>query len=677
MEVEAPEKGHRAFAKPLKSFGSSEQHRRSKSYFDDIYASDASRYSDKTIVLPQPVKIPTVLFTIITVLFRECGASRHTDHVISSIFCLIYSSQEALKAKVKSNINKDVQPGRGAQSTLRKEILQLEKHLKDQQVVRGALEKALGPDTGPVNLPLENPMPKAANELIREIATLELEVKNMEQYLLTLYRKAFEQQAPAFSPPDHRGASKPSVSSRSGQLQETPMAKSCKIRGDAAFRSSYPPPHKSNDPLTDCCTTVRPNRAVDSDVLRCQSALSYRGVSSSRILPSEDDSLARALRSCHSQPFSFLEEGETGAAGMISLAEYLGTNVADHIPETPNNLSEEMVRCMAGIYCRLADPPLIHHGSSSSPTSSFSSTSAISPQYVGDMWSPNYKRENTLDSRLINPFHVEGLKEFSGPYNTMVEVPMISRDSRRLKEAEDLLQTYKLILYRLETVDLRRMTNEEKIAFWVNIHNGLLMHAYLKNGVPQNNLKKTSLLVKAACKIAGRNINVAVIQSMILGCNTHCPGQWLRTLLYPRIKSKVSKAGHEWRAFAVAQSEPLLRFALCSGSHSDPAVRVYTPKRLFHQLEAAKEEFIRATAGVWKEQKLLLPKLVEAYAKDVKLSPQGLVDMVQRYLPERMRMAVQRCQQGGRSSSKVVEWVPYNPAFRYLLTRDLAFPHLS
>jgi hypothetical protein len=62
---------------------------------------------------------------------------------------------------------------------------------------------------------------------------------------------------------------------------------------------------------------------------------------------------------------------------------------------------------------------------------------------VGDMWSPNYKRETTLDSRLINPFHVEGLKEFSGPYNTMVEVPMISRDSRRLKEAEDLLQTYK------------------------------------------------------------------------------------------------------------------------------------------------------------------------------------------------------------------------------------------
>ncbi|CAM0876451.1 unnamed protein product [Alopecurus aequalis] len=644
MEVEAYEKkGHRAFAKAInKSFNSLERHTRSKSDLENMFGRDAQLASDKTCAPLQP-------------------------------------KRDGVKVQAKSDFSKEAQSGRGAQNSLRKEILQLEKHLKDQQVVRGSLEKALGPDAAPVNLSHENPMPKAANELIREIATLELEVKNMEQYLLTLYRQAFEQQAPALSPPDRREAPKPSVSLRSGQLREAAKA-SCNGRGDAVLRSSYPPPPPSrkkwNDPLTDCSTSACSDRPNDYDVLRCQSALSYRGISSSRISPSEE-SLARALRSCHSQPFSFLEEGDAAAAGVISLAEYLGTNVADHIPETPNNLSEEMVRCMAGVYCKLADPPLVHHGSSSSPTSSFSSSSAISPQYVGDMWSPNYKRETTLDSRLINPFHVEGLKEFSGPYNTMVEVPAICHDNRRLKEVEDLLQTYKLILYRLEAVDLRRMTGEEKIAFWVNIHNALLMHAYLRYGVPQNNLKKSSLLAKAACKIAGRNINVAVIQSLILGCNTHCPGQWLRTLLYPRIKSKVSKVGHEWQAFAVAQSEPLLRFALCSGSHSDPAVRVYTPKRLFQQLEAAKEEFIRATVGVWRGQKILLPKLVEAYAKDVKLSSQGLVDMVQRYLPENLRTAMHKCQQQGSRSSKIIDWVPYNLNFRYLLARDLAFPHLS
>lgn len=36
--------------------------------------------------------------------------------------------------------------------------------------------------------------------------------------------------------------------------------------------------------------------------------------------------------------------------------------------------------------------------------------------------------------------------------------------------------SFRLILYRLETVDLRRMTGEEKLAFWINVHNALVMH---------------------------------------------------------------------------------------------------------------------------------------------------------------------------------------------------------
>uniref|UniRef100_J3MI97 DUF547 domain-containing protein n=1 Tax=Oryza brachyantha TaxID=4533 RepID=J3MI97_ORYBR len=575
-------------------------------------------------------------------------------------------------------------------------ILQLERHLKDQEVVRGALEKALGPPDhpAPVTISHESPLLKPANELIREVATLELEIKHLEQYLLTLYRKAFDQQqqAPTLPSSDaHREAPKApklSVSSRCSLLEETPKAKAATVRrvggaSDAVLHYSCPPPLSKRwngggtVAVDDCSPSTCPRKTVDSDHgLRSQSALSFRGVCSSRISPSEE-SLARALRSCHSQPFSFLEEGEAAPSGVVSLADYLGTNVADHIPETPNNLSEEMVRCMAGVYCKLADPPLEHHRASSSPTSSFSSTSVVSPQYLGDMWSPNCRKEATLDSRLINPFRVEGQKEFSGPYNTMVEVPSISRDRRRLREVEDLLQTYKLILYRLETIDLRRMTNDEKLAFWINIHNALLMHAYLKYGIPQNHLKKTSLLVKAECKIAGRTINAAVIQGLVLGCSTHCPGQWLRTLLHPRIKSKASKAGGgEWQAFAIHQSEPLLRFALCSGSHSDPAVRVFSPKRLSQQLEAAREEYIRATVGVRKEQRVVLPKLLESYARDARLSPERLVDAVQRCLPESLRAAVQRCRQG-RSASKAVEWAPYRQSFRYLLARDLAFPHLT
>ncbi|KAJ4747370.1 hypothetical protein LUZ62_052072 [Rhynchospora pubera] len=584
--------------------------------------------------------------------------------------CLDSSTKVARPKMDKGNVkkqsepNKKISPSKLGQSSLRQEILELEKRLHDQMVVRGALEKALGYNHASISLSSDSSMPKPTKELIREIALLELEVKHLEQYLLSLYRKAFD----------------PNLSPKESELKP-PKTEISKIREDSPKAKKLQPKFQKRNfkeprplPITDDCVMVSQEKLLDqgSGINRSQSSLSQRAVCSARISPSEE-SLARALRSFNSQPFSFLEDVENDSSGVISLADYLGTNVIEHIPETPNKIAEEMVRNMAGVYCKLSDPPLVHHAPSISPASSFSSTSAFSPQHLGgDLSSPGYKRESTLDSRLINPFRVEGLKEFSGPYNNMVEVPLICRDQRRLREVQDLLQSYKLLVCRLETVDPRKLKNDERLAFWINIHNALLMHAFLEYGIPQNNLKKTSLLMKATCNVGGRSINVATIQGLILGCHTYCPGQWFRTLLYSKLKNK---GANELQSYAINHYEPLLRFALCSGSHSDPAVRVYTPRRLFQQLEAAKEEFMRATVGIWKEQKILLPKVVESYAKDIKLTSQGLVEMVQRHLPETLRMAMQRCQQG--KSSKIIEWVPYNLSFRYLLARDLAFPHLN
>ena len=130
------------------------------------------------------------------------------------------------------------------------------------------------------------------------------------------------------------------------------------------------------------------------------------------------------------------------ASNIISLAEHLGTSISDHVPGTANKLSEDMIKCMSAIYCKLADPPLIQN-SFSSPNSSMSSGSAFSPQYQHDMWSPGFRNNSSFDVRLDNPFHVEGLKEFSGPYSTMVEVPWIFRDSQKLGDVEHLLQNFR------------------------------------------------------------------------------------------------------------------------------------------------------------------------------------------------------------------------------------------
>lgn len=45
---------------------------------------------------------------------------------------------------------------------------------------------------------------QSATELIQEIAVLELEVSNLEQYLLSVYQKAFDQQASIYVSPSSK-----------------------------------------------------------------------------------------------------------------------------------------------------------------------------------------------------------------------------------------------------------------------------------------------------------------------------------------------------------------------------------------------------------------------------------------------------------------------------------------
>ncbi|KAK1316560.1 hypothetical protein QJS10_CPA05g01576 [Acorus calamus] len=535
---------------------------------------------------------------------------------------------ESDMGQVKDPIEGKKKPslGIGLQTSL-KEIQHLEKRLNGQILVRRALERALGYRSSAIDTSNLILMPKPTKELIKEIAVLELEVVYLEQHLLSLYRRAFDQQISALS---HH-----STIDKTNSVQEISRLDISAKRSSLAFKSISIPFSRIHSPVKEteslCCT----ERLADSGVHRSYSSLSHRSVCSARMSPSAE-SLAKALRAYHSQPLSMFQ-AENSSSNIISLADHLGTSIADHVPETPNKISENLVRCMAAIYFKLADPPLMQHGLSLSPNSSFSSTSVFSPQYIGDMWSPGCKKESTLDVRLENPFLVEGLKEFSGPYNAMVEVPSICRDGQRMSDIANLLQNLKSLVRRLEKIDPRKMKNEEKLAFWINIHNSLVMHAYLNHGIPQTYLKRAALLVK-----------------------------WLHTFLFPL---KKYKAADEWRGYAIVHHEPLLFFALCSGSHSDPAVRIYTAKRVLQELEASKQEYIRATVGIHREQKILIPKIIESFAKDSNLSLEGVVEMVQMYLPETLRMTMQRCQQG--KSRRSVEWVPHNFAFRYLLSREL------
>lgn len=120
--------------------------------------------------------------------------------------------------------------------------------------------------------------------------------------------------------------------------------------------------------------------------------------------------------------------------------------------------------------------------------------------------------------------------------------------------------------------------------------------------------------------------------------------------------------GLEW-------SEPLITFALCCGSWSSPAVRVYTSNEVETELEAAKREYLQAAIGVTAERKVLIPKLLDWYMWDFAKDKKSLLEWICEQVPISSRATVEECLKGktDESVSQVTEVMPYEFAFRYLL----------
>lgn len=110
--------------------------------------------------------------------------------------------------------------------------------------------------------------------------------------------------------------------------------------------------------------------------------------------------------------------------------------------ETPNKLSEELVRCMAAIYCKLADPPIPYLGSVS-PSSSNSSISTVSSKELSsDGWSPHQRRDSSCSMSPTRSSRWRLVSDNTSPYTSMVAVHWICVDNERLHYAEKMLQSF-------------------------------------------------------------------------------------------------------------------------------------------------------------------------------------------------------------------------------------------
>ncbi|KAK2453706.1 electron carrier/ protein disulfide oxidoreductase [Trifolium repens] len=132
----------------------------------------------------------------------------------------------------------------------------------------------------------------------------------------------------------------------------------------------------------------------------------------------------------------------------------------------------------------------------------------------------------------------------------------------------------------LQRVDLLELSENETLAFFLNLHNAMVIHAMIRVGCQEGVINRKSFS-DFQYLIGGHPYSLATITNGILRSNRRSP------------YSLVKPFGTRDRRLevAVVKMNPLIHFGLCNGTKSSPKVRFFSPCRVAEELRCAAREF--------------------------------------------------------------------------------------
>ncbi|KAF4404145.1 hypothetical protein G4B88_014601 [Cannabis sativa] len=483
-------------------------------------------------------------------------------------------------------------------ASLEKDIEQLQSRLQQEKSMRIVLERAMGRASSTLS-PGHRHFASQTKELIAEIESLEEEVANREQQVLSLYRSVFEHSVSR--PPSEQNSVVVSPAHPKHESRKHPSIIS------SAFCSSKNFPFRPLQALVSIDDPGKRHSKIDS-------AKSVPGLP--KVRPMEKTSILRTLR--------------------------------DHLHQCPSKLSEEMVRCMAVVYCWLRSAASVKTEKNRSPMLSRSSTNVVQPRRG-----------------------VEEDQDLSG--KSTVEILWISTDKGQFSHASYAINNYRVLVEQLERVNVRQMEPNAQISFWINVYNALVMHAYLAYGIPSSSLRRLALFHKAAYNIGGRVISANTIEQSIFCFRTPRVGWWLETILSAALRKKSGEDRRLSSMLGLPNSQLLVCFALCTGAFSDPVLRVYTASNVREELDEARRQFLQSNVLVKKSKKVFVPKMLERYARESSFSSDDLLKWITENVDKKLHDSIQKCLECKpiKKASQIIEWLPYSSRFRYVFSKDL------
>ncbi|PIN00116.1 hypothetical protein CDL12_27382 [Handroanthus impetiginosus] len=339
----------------------------------------------------------------------------------------------------------------------------------------------------------------------------------------------------------------------------------------------------------------------------------------------------------------------------------------------PNKLSENIMKCLIFIYVRLLRTSRAMELEKSGP---IARSTNFSLSFRAET-SSNSKSGLIFqkDSRQQDPYGIfdseDSIPRDIGPYKNLVRFTSSSMDLKCIQNSSSihLFQKLKVLMEALQKVDLRFMSHQQKLAFWVNMYNACIMHGFLQYGVPSvsSREKLLRLINKANLNIAGNAINAQTIERFIL---RKPAGSLVKEIIGKGDEDTKQMILHE--LYGLETPDPNIAFALCCGTRSSPAVKIYKADGVTAELERSKLEYLQAAIVVTSTKRIALPELLLRNMHDFAQDLGSLMEWVCLQLPTSgsLRKSIVDCFRGvhgGKASSAVVEKIPYDFEFQYLL----------
>lgn len=167
-------------------------------------------------------------------------------------------------------------------------------------------------------------------------------------------------------------------------------------------------------------------------------------------------------------------------------------------------------------------------------------------------------------------------------------------------------------------------TDAERIAFWTNVFNVLVIHGVVELGIRET-VKEVPLFFDCIrYRIGGEVYTATDIEHGILRANEAPPHRLRRRLRGEDPRKRCS----------VRRLDPRIHFALVCASRTCPPIEAYDPDELEDQLDAAACTFVNATSRLDGEE-LHVSEIFRWYRKDFGAAPDAVVRTVARYLYDR------------------------------------------